>query len=523
MSTTPSLWHHFEVARAAHPDRPAVRDPSGETLTYAELGDLAERVAGFLRARGIGRGARVGLVAPKSAIGVAVLLGTMRAGAAYVPADHTAPEHRNRSIMTDCAVSALFVDPSNVALAEAVAAGGATVVWLPSRPERGARSEDVDWGSVSRHLPLDDPPTTKSDDVAYILYTSGSTGVPKGVTLTQENATSFVEWCSSAFSLTPEDRVGNHAPFHFDLSVFDLYVALKHGACVVIVSEALGKSPRDLAAFIASQRLTVWYSTPSTLTALLRFGALEHHDAGSLRLVLFAGEVFPPRPLREIVTRWSHAEFYNLYGPTETNVCTFARIPAQVPEDREVPYPIGQLCSHCDGIVLDEPAGVAVPFGAEGLLHIAGASLFVGYWNRPEAAGFFERDGRRWYNTGDVVRETREEGYIYLGRRDRMVKRRGFRVELGEIERGLHAHPGIREAAAIATVDAQGAPRIVAFVVAGGERLTIVDLKTHCGRQLPSYMSPDVFKVVDALPLTSTNKIDYQALMALAERADGAA
>jgi acyl-CoA synthetase (AMP-forming)/AMP-acid ligase II len=234
--------------------------------------------------------------------------------------------------------------------------------------------------------------------------------------------------------------------------------------------------------------------------------------------VLFAGEVFPVKHLRLVTELWPQAAYYNLYGPTETNVCTFAEIPLPVPGERTVPYPIGWPCSHCDARVLDD--GVEVPAGEEGLLYIAGPSVFRGYWNRPEqnARAFTERDGRRWYNTGDVVRLDSTHGYLYVGRRDRMVKRRGYRIELGEIEKGIYQHPSIEEAAVVGAADDAGV-RIIAFLSASRalQRPTIIELKTFCARNLPSYMSPDVFTFLDRLPRTSTNKVDYQELSRLAQ------
>jgi acyl-coenzyme A synthetase/AMP-(fatty) acid ligase len=275
----------------------------------------------------------------------------------------------------------------------------------------------------------------------------------------------------------------------------------------------LGKTPGDLAAFIAAHRLTMWYSTPSILSLLAQFGGLEKHDCSSLKIVHFAGEVFPVKHLRNIVDRWPQARFYNLYGPTETNVCTFARIPTPIPPDRTEPYPIGHLCPYCDGLVLETFNGQEVPPGEEGLLHIAGTSLFEGYWGRPTDELFFERHGTRWYSTGDVVRHAGAEGYVYVGRRDRMVKRRGYRIELGEIERGLYGHERLREVAVIAVPDASAGVKIVAYVTAeSGPRPSIVELKMFCGRVLPSYMNPDAFVFLEALPRTSTNKVDYQDL-----------
>ena len=296
---------------------------------------------------------------------------------------------------------------------------------------------------------------------------------------------------------------------------------LKHGATVYVISEELGKSPKELARFIENAGLTIWYSTPSILSLLAEFGDLAARDCRVLRIVLFAGEVFPVKHLRELIRLWPSAAYYNLYGPTETNVCTFARIPVPIPEDRTTPYPIGWPCAHCETTVLAVEAGSEVAPGGEGLLYVAGPSIFLGYWRRPDqnARAFVERQGRRWYNTGDVVRLDQADGYIYLGRRDRMVKRRGYRIELGEIERGLYQHPSIQEAGVVSVPDDAAGVRILAYLSARtSESPSIVEMKMFCARHLPSYMSPDEFRFLDALPRTSTDKIDYQGLTRLVTR-----
>lgn len=514
--TTDHLADFLESSAARHPDHVAVVDSDGRTLNYAELNRQADALAAHLAAQGVRPGDRVGVVLPKSLASVVSVFGIMKAGAAYVPVDCNAPAERARRILDDCRIRSAIVDARGLAA-------------VPPEQDGACLCGVVVVGPYDTHTDLDvcsfehataggqEPPrlTRSRDDLAYILYTSGSTGTPKGVMLTHGNAVSFVDWCSSVFEPTSADRFSSHAPFHFDLSVLDLYVAFKHGASVHLISETLGKSPKDLARFITARRLTVWYSTPSILTLLLQFGDLRSDDVPDLRLVLFAGEVFPVKHLRELKRCWPEPTYFNLYGPTETNVCTFARIPDTIPADRDTPYPIGPLCSHCEGVVLDDD-GRVVPEGGEGLLYISGPSVFGGYWNRPveNEKAFVERDGRRWYNTGDVVRWIHDEGFLYAGRKDRMVKRRGYRIELGEIERALYAHPSLREVAVVAVPDQDAGTRIVAFVARheGQPAPSIVALKTFCGTKIPSYMSPDAFVFAPRLPKTSTDKIDYQNL-----------
>jgi amino acid adenylation domain-containing protein len=520
-----SLVDYLEASAARFAERPAIVDPAGWSLTYRELDERADRIAGFLVARGVKPGDRVGVIVPKGAHAITAFIGIMKARAAYVPADYTAPAARNRTILADCEVKAAFLAPDCASvLSEGEWPDGRTMpsaaVFLgETPPETNTSTRMFTWDEAVSHAPARVDGRTTSD-LAYILYTSGSTGVPKGVMLSHENALAFVDWCSDTFMPSETDRFSSHAPFHFDLSVLDIYLPLKHGATIYIISEELGKSPKELARFIAEFRLTVWYSTPSILALLAEFGDLGVRDYHALRLVLFAGEVFPVKHLREVTRRWPWAGYYNLYGPTETNVCTFARIPLPVPEDRTTPYPIGWPCAHCDTQVLDGDADAEVVPGTEGLLYVAGPSIFLGYWNRPEqnAHAFLELDGRRWYNTGDVVRLDRANGYIYLGRRDRMVKRRGYRIELGEIERGLYQHASILEAGVIGVPDEAAGVRIIAYLSARApERPSIIEMKSFCAGHLPSYMSPDAFRFLEALPRTSTDKIDYQSLTRLAD------
>jgi amino acid adenylation domain-containing protein len=513
-----NLADYLEASAATFPQRPAVVSPDGTILTYGELNEHAARLASFLRSRGIGAGDRVGLLLPKSGLTVAAIFGILKTGAAYVPVDCTAPAARVHVILQDCGMRALFTDARGT---EVLQAGPREIIpeIIVSSGADAANSgmgPVVSWNDALGFEPLPDGSCPASaNDLAYILYTSGSTGVPKGVMISHLNATSFVDWCSSVFLPSEHDRFSSHAPFHFDLSILDIYVSLKHGASLHLVSEELSKNPRELAQFIAERRISIWYSTPSILALLAQFGNLAALDCQSLRLVLFAGEVFPVRHLRSLTGLWPRPRYYNLYGPTETNVCTYAEVPSQIPADRTEPYPIGPACEHCVPLMLDGSQQPVKP-GEEGLLYMSGPSVFQGYWNRPNenGAAFLDRDGIRWYCTGDVVREDPSQGFIYVGRRDRMVKRRGYRIELDDIESALYRHERLREAGVISSVLGGEDAKIVAYLVAGSQpKPGVIELKIFCAQHLPAYMNPDLFVFVDSLPRTSTNKVDYQALV----------
>ena len=517
-----SLHGLFAAAAARHPDRVAVVLPGRGEITYGTLDRLSSRLRDRLHAMGVRPGDRVGIYVGKSIDSVAAICGILKSGAAYVPVDPTAPPARNAYILNNCRVAALIVEARFRAALEAeLEALGPLPPMLGIDAAGTADALACALDAADRDAPaaVVATATPEPDALAYILYTSGSTGKPKGVMLSHENAVSFVDWCSEVFGPVPEDRFSSHAPFHFDLSILDLHVALKHGASIVLIPEERGKDPQHLAQLIDDHRISIWYSAPSILSLLAQFGDLPGHDCSSLRLVLFAGEVFPVKHLRTLTALLRKPRYFNLYGPTETNVCTYYEVAPPVPDERTVPYPIGTVCSHLRGKVIGTE-GEAIDAGDEGELCIAGRGVMQGYWELPEqtARGFIvDPDGTRWYRTGDVVVEEAGGVYTYRGRRDRMVKRRGYRVELGEIEGGLYQHPRVKEAAVVATPDEEAGVRVTAFLsVREGSSPSLVEMKRFAAERLPLYMVPDRFVWLEALPKTSTDKVDYQQLLQLA-------
>jgi amino acid adenylation domain-containing protein len=516
MMATRALHQLLDVSASRFPDKVAVEEAESGSIRYGELAHLSDRVRDRLRRMGVGPGDRVAICMRKSGDAVASIFGIMKAGAAYVPVDSTAPASRNAFIFHNCAVKVLIVE---VRLAEALRLEFRQVGFAPEMIVLEGTGAGVPLTKALDQLdpvsPASPVPSAVPDSsqLAYILYTSGSTGRPKGVMLSHGNAASFIDWCSNVFRPNEHDRFSSHAPFHFDLSILDIYASLKHGATVVLVEEQLGKEPGRLAQWIADKKLTVWYSAPSILSLLAQFGKLDQYDYSSLRLVLFAGEVFPIKYLKLLKFLWPHPRYFNLYGPTETNVCTFYEVPRLVAESQTEPVPIGKACPHCEPLVVDE-VGIEVAQGAEGELCIAGPSVLEGYWNLPEntAKAFLPGRDTRWYRTGDIVVELPDGNYKFLGRRDRMIKKRGYRIELGEIEVALYRHPAIKEAAVLALPDDDGVP-IKAFTsTRNGSKLSIIELKKFCSENLPLYMVPDLFCSLESLPKTSTDKIDYQKL-----------
>lgn len=523
MTTARCLADLLEESGQRFSDKVAVAVPEGGRLTYRELADVSDRLRDRLWHLGVRPGDRVGLRLHKSIDAVIAIFGILKAGAAYVPVDAESPAARGAFILNDCQVKALITERKlEASIRQELSRLAASPAILALDECAAAFALDSLLDSLQRADPANRVATlqSKDDDIAYILYTSGSTGNPKGVVLSHRNAMSFIDWCSETFQPVPEDTFSSHAPFHFDLSILDIFVSIKHGATLVLLGEVLGKDPIRLATAISSERITIWYSTPSILSLLALYGKLDKYDYSSLRMVFFAGEVFPVPQFRALRAFWNGPRFFNLYGPTETNVCTYYEVPNDGSWETMDTFPIGGICQPNKGIVVDE-RDQRVTMGEPGELLVSGPNVMHGYWNlkeQNERAFLVDAECTRWYRTGDIVTEDRTGQYRYLSRRDRMVKRRGYRVELGEIEAGLLRHPDIREAAVVAVSGVDSGVRITAFVSCQqGRPLTIIALKALSSQSLPPYMVPDTFTVVQALPRTSTNKVDFQSLKARAQ------
>lgn len=510
-----TLYHFLEQSAKIHPDHTAIVEPEIGAITYAELNALSNQLSDRLIHMGVRPGDRVGIYMHKSIDTVATIFGILKTGAAYVPVDPNAPAARNAYILQDCSVKAIVIDEAFADKLNAEFKTMPSLLLLDGTGGGEPLREALKKAAAEDAAPITRTFMPAADDLAYILYTSGSTGKPKGVMLSHRNAVSFVDWCSEVLAPHARDRFSSHAPFHFDLSILDLYVAAKYGAALILIPEAMSKDPQRLAALIAQERISVWYSAPSILSLLVQYGELEQYDYSNLRFVLFAGEVFAVKHLRALKKLLPRPRYFNLYGPTETNVCTFYEIPELIPDDRHEPYPIGKTCSHLQSKAVDEH-GQPVAAGQEGELCVAGAGVMQGYWNLPERtsnAFLVDPAGEKWYKTGDLVIEQSDGNYIFLGRKDRMVKKRGYRIELGEIEAGLYRHPAIKEAAVIAVADEEHGVRLKAFISCRDDkRPSLIELKGFCAQHLPSYMIPDLFSFHETLPKTSTDKIDYQAL-----------
>ncbi|HET7017719.1 MAG TPA: amino acid adenylation domain-containing protein [Streptosporangiaceae bacterium] len=536
---TSTLSQLLIQAADAHPDRPAVSSASGE-LTYRELRDQSMRLAGALVEHGIKPGDRVAISLPKEVALPIAIFGTLLAGGAYVPIDYLTPPARAHTIAVDAEPVAVI---SNWRSMQAIVLGD------PAQASNGPKDNALHWlgpGWFEREPSAERQPVSTSlaqlqqqdqhqgqlrspvevpaSALAYILYTSGSTGQPKGVAHTHASALAFVQWAVQTVGLKETDVVSQHASPSFDLSTFDFFGAAAAAARLALVPASTFGRVASLCRFIVSSGVTVWYSVPSALLRASAADALAVLKNSALRQLIFAGEEIPVGPLRSL---WPNlppsCRVANWYGPTETNVCTFHDLTALDVEGAR-PIPIGMPCPYATASLAGE--GDDESDGTVGELLIAGDSLMSEYWKRPAAtaqkfsAGPQRPDGRPYYATGDLVARDDTVGFTFLGRVDRQLKVRGYRVQPEEVEHALEQLAEIDEAAVVK--HRKGEAEVLAAVVRVASEITLDHdaVIGHCSRLLPPYMVPDVVLPVAELPLGPRGKADYKAVLELLESSD---
>ena len=497
-----------------------------ERVTFGELERRSNQLARQLIDCGVRRGDRVGVVMHKCPDAIIGFLGALKADCAYVPMDPSSPVARLEKIIQACEPRCLL---------GAGAAANAIEQLVSSSDRRGAMP--VGWLGLGSPLSSHFVPAfarndllarsdgtldyrNDPDDPAHILFTSGSTGVPKGVVITHANVSHFVSWGITYFGISPSDRNSGHSPLQFDLSTFDIYGTLSAGATLYLVPPELNLVPKKLADFIRANELTQWFSAPAILNHMAKFDAVAPNDFPALKRLLWCGEVFPTPALIHWMKRLPHVTFTNLYGPTEATIASSYYTVPQCPTDDKAVIPIGVPCEGESLHVLDD-ALAPVPVGETGWLYIEGVGLSPGYWQDPEKtdAAFVTNHKlscapARIYRTGDLARIGPDGLVYYLGRADSQIKCRGYRIELGEIESALNAIEGLRECAVVAvqTGGLEGNAICCAFVPVEGGDASPALLRRELAKVLPGYMLPSQWMQYDMLPKNSNGKIDRPQL-----------
>ena len=500
-----------------------------EKLTYGQLEKASNQLARMLKNSGCRQRDRVCFLMPKSPSAVVSMIGILKAGCIHVPLDPASPPLRTRRILESCenrwilaagpVLSLLCALLDDVSLRTRVSVG-----WL-QHDKPSAASFLVEWSADDLALMESSslPQPSSSADPAHILFTSGSTGMPKGVVITHSNVVHFVEWGLRHFGIDSSDRLSGHTPLHFDLSTFDVFGTFAAGAELHMLPHEVALSPLMLAEFIRSEKLTQWFSVPSVLNYMSKFDVVKFQDFPLLRRVLWCGEVLPPSALCYWMRRLPHVRFSNLYGPTETTIASsFYDVPA-CPTDERGSLPIGTACDGEELMILNQNLQ-PVSSAEIGDLYIGGVGLSPGYWRDPEkTADAFIHDPRsdnpnaRIYRTGDLARRGADGLVYFIGRNDMQIKSRGYRIELGEIEAALSSLACLQEGAVVA-IDRggfEGSLICCAYVQQTGWHCTSNDLRKKLGKHIPSYMIPVRWLVSAALPKNGNGKIDRPKLKEL--------
>ncbi|WP_146174889.1 non-ribosomal peptide synthetase [Umezawaea tangerina] len=497
------------------------------SLTYAELVSTADRVAAALHRLGVRTGDLVPLVVDRGPLAVAAMLGIMRAGAAYVPVERTWPRRRVEQVLAAVAADVAVVSPDR-AEEQFATTGPAHLVWLDDDEPAGTVHAAAGRAGVRVHgLPVAgtpwSPPEVGPDELAYVLFTSGSTGVPKGVQVPHGAVTNLLDWANDTFAVGPADLALLVTPLAFDLSVYSVFGPLLVGAGVRMPAEEAAVDPARLLDLLRTEPVTVWNSAPA---ALAQLEPLPTGGAPALRLVLLSGDWIPVALPTAVHEAFPGTEVVALGGPTETTVWSnYFRFDEVDPAWTSIPY--GHPIRNVSRYVLDS-ALRPVAQGVPGDLYVAGDCLARGYLGAPEltAAAFlqdpFGEPGSRMYRTGDRVRLWPDGTMEFLGRLDHQVKVRGHRVELGEVDSALASSPLVERGVAHARRDGDTA-ELVGYVVPASDTVTAADVRAALALVLPPHAVPTAVVLLDRIPLTDNGKVDRRALPAPTGRGGGRA
>jgi len=461
-----------------------------------------------LESSGVGKGDRVGIFLNRCLHSPLAVYGVLNAGAVFVPLDPKLPKARLDHIIEDCNIDAIITNPLFEDKVQSLSSVR-TIIGLDN-PEI---TNSISWkDALTDHDHQQSSRKILGSDLAYIMYTSGTTGNPKGIMHTHNSCLAYARNSAKLFNIQPDDNLAVHSPLHFDISTMGYFTMPYVAACSTIIPEASINFPVNIIRLLEKEKITIWYSVPLALTQLLNTNTLDEINPGYLRWVLFGGEPFAPATVQNLQAILRNATFVNIYGPAEVNQCTFHFLP-RVLED-ETPIPLGFVWDDTSHLILDDenqPVKINVP----GNLCIRSSTMMHGYWNQPELTSkvlfYHVENGLEYpyFKTGDLV-STDESGILHFhGRMDRQIKLRGYRIELNEIENALTSLRQVKEAAVFKNNETE-----IHAAIVSSEDLNIESIQNDLHQLLPNYSIPQAIFKISEIPRTSAGKVDYKMLQA---------
>jgi amino acid adenylation domain-containing protein len=510
----------FTKAVDLYPDNVAILNENGKAISYKELNSISNRFANYFSTLkpSVKDKPFVGVLSVVNTNSIAAILGALKIGCAYIPLDEYSPVDRLNSIINNTKLDVIVMDPHWFEKHKGLLDNSIVEKVVFTYPYEGELQPKV--------VPLDDVLNTSddepdilnqvSDDLAYILHSSGSTGIPKGIMLTHRNARTFVDWMQKEFKLTQQDVVMSRAPFKFDLSVWDVFNTFNAGATLVCFDWNKKREDehkhQDYVQLMKTAKASVIYTTPSTLITLMNRGGLEQASI-PLREVMYAGEPFPTPQLRKLQEALPNTRIANIYGPTETNIITYWWID-EIPAD-DSPIPLGYVVDDTEIIVVSEDGTRICEPDEMGELWCRGGTVTIGYLGMPEKTAAclvespFHKYPIKFWRTGDFGYLDTKGILHYKGRKDHMIKVKGFRIELGEIESALAKNPNLDEFVVVAIPDEKYGNRLFCYYsILGGKSIIESELREFLKTKIPEYMIPYKFFKKGILPKTSSGKVD---------------
>lgn len=485
-----------------------------KSLSYTEMLTKTNQLAIYLGSLGVKKGDRVGIYLERSLETALSIYGILKAGAVFVPLDPSAPQKRTLHLIHDCNLKHLITSRlQRKKLVKLLEKQHLLEFVIGIKVDNEITS--VNWDEIYKiSTEKSIFPEIMPDDLAYVMYTSGSTGVPKGIMHTHKSGLSYARLSTELYKVSNADVFANHAPLHFDISTFGYLTIPFAGATTVIIQDAQIVFPTSIVNLLAKEKISIWYSVPLALIQLLQQGKLESNKLPDLRWVLFGGEVFTTKYLKKLVCLWPQTTFSNVYGPAEVNQCSYFNFNAS--KAIQVPLPLGAIWNETAYLILDDNYKNVLA-GEVGQLLIHSTTMMQGYWNNTTltARSFYTdpKTQKTYFKTGDMVKEDHQGILFFLGRNDFQIKIRGYRVEVSEVESVIANHPEVQEAAVFKIKKEDTTEELaVAILARKDSQLIVNEVLSFCKSNLPKYAVPQHLYVVKEFPRTSSGKISRNQL-----------